>query len=374
MSLVAQIQVAIASRDHTLLSTLLAAFPLEQLPSHSRDKVLAAFIIQTLNLKDVLSLSIILESFDVKLVQAELPQLAALALNPYLTDTHLTEVLRTLEYVDHVSIFIALINCTKDDLAHAAAVRWTNIITPIKPLTSDQWQQLYMLTEDVDEEFHYENEKLRDFLREQFQTNYTPIWVHPREKESLKAFDVIPVVIAVDLLVEKLRSAKLKIAHAGERDILAARYSLAKTEEKYKMLDLAEAPYIDDDTKAFMEWGPVNTTLTEHPDLYSLTHECRKYGGCRMLLCNEYQTDVWSDIMEDDHGMNSVDWYIGYCITCGTDIEKRHHSLRKPQEGGGWKGCYCSFQCMEDQYDSSITKSMLKETERQIMEYGIRDR
>ena len=70
-------------------------------------------------------------------------------------------------------------------------------------------------------------------------------------------------------------------------------------------------------------------------------------------------------------------WFTGRCQICDDFIMDSSHALRFPNEGGGWEGCYCSFECLTENGDRTLTKEenlligMMKDS---IETYGIMDR
>ncbi|MCP4122839.1 MAG: hypothetical protein GY751_13895 [Bacteroidetes bacterium] len=40
------------------------------------------------------------------------------------------------------------------------------------------------------------------------------------------------------------------------------------------------------------------------------------------------------------------EWFRGYCMTCDRRILSHYDCARRPQFGGGWSGCYCSWSCI----------------------------
>lgn len=134
-----------------------------------------------------------------------------------------------------------------------------------------------------------------------------------------------------------------------------------------------------DDTTIFHEHGPLNTMLSSCTDI---NHECVKYGGCRMLLCTEYENidgngdDI--DIMSENQHI--YDWFRGSCDFCLIKIMKRHYSVRQPLHHGGWRGCYCSFECMESHLSSHQDSPhpsviiMIDSIKEQLHSLGIRER
>ncbi len=73
--------------------------------------------------------------------------------------------------------------------------------------------------------------------------------------------------------------------------------------------------------------------------------ECPKSpdGLCRLLTCQ---------CRENDDGLNDddEDWFMDFCDFCEDRIPYRNLALRIPMQHGGFMGCYCSIQCIEEVY------------------------
>jgi hypothetical protein len=100
------------------------------------------------------------------------------------------------------------------------------------------------------------------------------------------------------------------------------------------------------------------------------TDVCRRYGGCRMMTCVEFEYDE-----EDPDG--ELFWYTGNCDVCCKKIPFKHWAFRVALETGGYKGCYCSKEhAVEACVDSGYGLAM-QTTERicqSLLETGIYDR
>ena len=112
--------------------------------------------------------------------------------------------------------------------------------------------------------------------------------------------------------------------------------------------------------------------------LESTGGECSKYGGCRLFLCKEFESiningdDI--DVMAMEEQVIVNDWYRKSCDKCLKRISKRHHGIRQPLCHGGWRGCYCSFECMEvDINDDPQVAVMIGRMKEQLDVIGIRD-
>jgi hypothetical protein len=110
--------------------------------------------------------------------------------------------------------------------------------------------------------------------------------------------------------------------------------------------DFAQSVYSitqkSDDEENIRILGPVNQC---RGDLHDQTHDCGKYGGCRMFLCNEFTYQGYEDVY--DEGESEVKgWYTGNCEQCNKQIPNKKCAVRQPRLYGGWLGCYCSIECI----------------------------
>jgi hypothetical protein len=109
-----------------------------------------------------------------------------------------------------------------------------------------------------------------------------------------------------------------------------------------KNLALSNSRYFLSDTaEALRTLGPVNALVGA--DL-SDDDLCSKYGGCRMFTCLEWE------IKDKGGGDSSSDydpwfWFKGYCQQCNFKIQMPQYAVRIPMPLGGWKGCFCSWDC-----------------------------
>lgn len=91
--------------------------------------------------------------------------------------------------------------------------------------------------------------------------------------------------------------------------------------------------------------GPCNPIVKNRDG--DINHICYKYGGCRMLYCNCFENiNAYEDGQK--YYPNIPMWFKEICDTCGNKILKRCYAIRRPLQGGGWEGTYCSFDCMNN--------------------------
>lgn len=148
-------------------------------------------------------------------------------------------------------------------------------------------------------------------------------------------------------------------------------------------VDEEEIARIRADRDIFRVYGPVNpypdtdfsilTTDEGQPDVNVI------FGGARMFTDNSLEYDYENDLPVDD-------WFRGYCLQCSRRIRNYHHAVREPLLTGGWRGCYCSFDCVlkfieldtesdPDLYNLyTLRVNLLRVVDQDIAEIGIADR
>ena len=103
-------------------------------------------------------------------------------------------------------------------------------------------------------------------------------------------------------------------------------------------------------------------------------------GPCRMLecICKEEYYNVFNVIENQIIDKRYNNWFIGKCQICLKKIRDLSHSIRFPEENGGWSGCYCSFDCLKEDIDNmTMNDNVLSKFEKMqdsIFSDGIMDR
>lgn len=123
--------------------------------------------------------------------------------------------------------------------------------------------------------------------------------------------------------------------------------------------------------------GPANPLV--NGDFTQMNHVCFKYGGCRMLFCNCFENELLSQ--QDETGMepyypNIPQWFTGKCQHCKREIMKRCYAVRRPLPQGGWRGTFCSFNCvhLSGDIDDDLSMTYADMAEERINSSGITDR
>jgi len=131
-----------------------------------------------------------------------------------------------------------------------------------------------------------------------------------------------------------------------------------ETIQELRKMDLTEITdmydyYLEAKQKDWFEnFGFTNVSKVVNNEL------CKRFGGCRMLLCN-CNENYNEEIEAVD---TSYDWFKNECDHCAKKIRSRSHALRIPFiRTGGWMYCLCSFACarsllLKSEYDCEERK------------------
>lgn len=151
-----------------------------------------------------------------------------------------------------------------------------------------------------------------------------------------------------------LTKEQIKTLQDHEEEILGAlsiTYNNATLQSKLRLLG-GVAPKISKDIlgkdeRLFKLYGPSNPIfgrILNDEDIKE--NPCCMFGGCRMLICNEFaQEDEFGYL---DENSQNIEWFDGSCEFCHKKIAKKIYALRRPMTFGGWKGTFCSFKCLRD--------------------------
>lgn len=198
-------------------------------------------------------------------------------------------------------------------------------------------------------------------------------------------FELPDPELAADLLTRGLKGQGFNEKDLqGIRVPIAEQYRKATDKEKAKLLQdvfVAKAGLeLGRLDNLFRIFGPVNPL--PNSDL-SDDHPCFKYGGCRMLTCLHHTNwDPDFGVIDEDLAdhydpeISGIEWFKESCDYCHGKILKKCYAIRRPMIGGGWKYCYCSFNCLKDDigdptpYDLPLIERIEKKTN----EIGIQDR
>jgi hypothetical protein len=189
-------------------------------------------------------------------------------------------------------------------------------------------------------------------------------------------FELPPLDDMIDRLTDGLQFLGISFEDIDNaRQILRTQLSIATTQEKYEILrpimENRSRQQLSSDVVLFRIFGPANPVVDA-----DLTTEgpCCEFGGCRMLTCNDFDRyDPDTDTFDED-----ADWFTGNCQVCFLKIENRAHAVRMPLVHGGWRGCYCSMECLRNDYSTTgpniAQRAMIDRIEGQLDEFGIQDR
>lgn len=81
-------------------------------------------------------------------------------------------------------------------------------------------------------------------------------------------------------------------------------------------------------------------------------------------------------LKEESGELDAPRWFRGACDRCHLRIRRPCHASRRPAVGGGWKGCYCCMECVENDVQdvNPLTTALIAHFRKKIDEIGIYDR
>lgn len=236
------------------------------------------------------------------------------------------------------------------------------------PLSGKECRQLLDIIREGDGNFH-----VQYFLKEELEKSkrvVKPSWVKPFPKTDIPEIGIpISVADAVETIIrnmEELCEISGEIDKNELREQIGSLYSISTCTEKAVLVDGERV----DDIPHFREFGPVNTM---NISVFSEDDQCRKYGGCRMFLCNDF-LECESEEEDVDDCEYTGNWFSGVCSICSRVIPKKYYAVRLPLVGGGWKGCYCSFSCLENDVNDESTALSVGRMKEQLNLIKIRDK
>lgn len=363
----------IRNNEIEIVSENIRRLPIELLSIKQSDLLLAKFLNEILIHKNIEMTRFLIDTFDVARIRTDpLPAVTQLFTNGNLLMDILKFVITCYPEKSPSDYFLDLINSTDDRMAVEAA----RLLTKIFPnLDGATWKYLYSLTEPCEGE-PYHNPLLRTFF-EMEMDRIRPILSKPEYVKDFEEVRVDPIPFelpnmedAVKRIINNLKVQNMNFIGDNGKVVditepLIAQYAMSTIDEKRELLGDDTIPSGFNDDIIFREYGPVNC-IYKHDYLPS-DHECKKWGGCRMFLCNEFEMTS-DDLMAEES--QEVDWFTGACEHCEITIPYRHYALREPLKNGGWRGCYCEL-CLSNKLKDNFLFIRMKE---QLMRIGIRNR
>jgi len=209
------------------------------------------------------------------------------------------------------------------------------------------------------------------------------------EKTKVKITEIPTIKSTKDKKIVKENVISCPMISTEERAALAEKktdvrkaflisYNAATVREKINLLgslltNKISEELLEKDEKLFTILGPSNSIygMVMDPD-----NICCKYGGCRMLTCIDFENeDEFGEIVDEDPEA-VIEWFKGACEYCHKKIAKKIYALRRPLTFGGWKGTFCSFECLRKvvPMNDVLNHFIINQIESQLMHIGIQDR
>lgn len=199
---------------------------------------------------------------------------------------------------------------------------------------------------------------------------------------SLRAGDLVFDDEQEEAMIDVIRQ-QLNVAGGADRAHFLAHFNRER-DELERRLDAGQ-----NDENLFRILGPVNLLTGDRLDGDRV---CALWGGCRMLTCNMFERDDsraglsypasegGAALDEGDVIDYAADWfYLARCHRCDRRIRSRAHAIREPLPYGGWRGCYCSPECLRQAMAiggnwNQVTAWTLQQVIEQLRSTGIQDR
>lgn len=374
MDALALVMNAVIDNDNELLDISLSKFPLERLPVEQSISLLTRLLTVAMEYNKPDVVQTILNNWDGMYENDSSVEFTSLIFTLHSIPIEvLTFVITSLETMSFLEVL--------DDLSNLPS-RDSLIVSCQRVIAAFGSQSASIYKVSYDNAISLENGAVESFLLPLVEATApysdVPSWVIvdniATENDIIRSADVVvevdPTAIsneeAVELLTDGLANSGINISDIEQSKIAIAAYlRTASLEDKRELLApivlQAQSLLQQEDEGLFRIHGPANPLLDSDASQMSA-------GGCRMLSCMVFDYD------DEDH--EYVDWFIGNCQTCLNRIRSRAHAIRLPYLYGGWKGCYCSFECLreENSCDVGPTRYMVDNIEARIKRIGIRDR
>lgn len=244
----------------------------------------------------------------------------------------------------------------------------------IDNLEESEWEQLVKAAEDTQvlkskqhtfEILSYINDKVKD--QDKLIEADKPEWVNIMPGESEEFFSRFSLGPQKDKIKENAETIseflKLVESEVTVEEAMGLSLSLSLNEDS-------------DENQIERLYGPANAIVGFDCISKPYTHS-RENGPCRMLtcICKEDEDDMEDDLTEEviENPWNL--WFKGHCEICKRKIRKFRHAVRLPLTGGGFIGCFCSFDCVlkSERVVTEYDECRVQEIERLITESGICD-
>lgn len=262
-----------------------------------------------------------------------------------------------------------------------------------------EWKQLLNATEEVKNDFQYNpsfisrqsysltrnNKDVLEYIDRKLKEKNRkigariPEWISLKQGETEEVYlnrkDTysIPQLKEIEeiknFINSKMNRQKLPDSDIGDEAPLT-------TEEVIDMFVSVKGNFYNSEDKFPLErfYGPVNAIVgIDCGSSPFKNDEGDPIGACRMFTCTcrEYDDD------EDDEEIKpSNAWFTGECEICNRHIRTMRYAVRFPIDGGGWLGCFCSFDCVRKTEIRPIypnDETRIDEIENFIRKVGIAD-
>lgn len=213
-----------------------------------------------------------------------------------------------------------------------------------RKLKIEEIRNLLSYAENYSMVFREDTSEIEDFLKKRLSVNKKakiPHWLSVKDGENLSLLEVVspgPGYQELLLQEENIKNQASDIFCQYDdghfKDIKLNEEFGSALQSFLSSLSYQESSGTHNPNRVF---GPANAFGDKN-----CISNISESGPCRMLhcLCREYDYN--------DDTIVEKNWFTGLCNYCMLGIRNKSHAVRFPVENGGWKGCYCSFECMKE--------------------------
>ena len=199
--------------------------------------------------------------------------------------------------------------------------------------------------------------------------------LHELESKTEEDFVLPSDDEAVEMLTEGLNRYGISIEEIDEaKKFIKQEISNEdkKRELLFPLLKTQKEQELESDRVLFWIYGASNPLVGQDLTIDAPSY---KFGGNRMFLCDLFDYDEENDYLPD--------WFTNSCKQCLLRIREKWHAVRKPRSMGGWDHCYCSWECVREDFEERenfeeeedlLTEKIIEAFEKKTKEVGIQDR
>lgn len=255
------------------------------------------------------------------------------------------------------NLFVELLNAVSD---HTYSLILADALVAYYQPRTSFWVNLAATLNQAGDDSTFANHEIVTYIR--LRNRQRPSWLRGPGPEHY-TLSSAQITLLEDLSPPGLLARAMEIPFGADAHIGLAAYLLSATQnlaittpgERVRLVGwpVPVCHRYEFDNEIFRAYGPTNA---QHEDRGA--DGCDPYLECRMLTCNGYSEQL-PNPEEDDELVrwdNPYAWFSGVCGSnkCERVIERARYAVREPLLLGGWRGCFCSWDCVRDHVDRNV--------------------